>query len=493
MMLNAAPLNAAPINGVAFSGAITNVSVDAQGVGRASTNSTTLTVVVDPLGQTDVKMVGSRTAGVHVNPSGSGATNNVWAGVVSFVTVSSEGGGSPVEFVSGSSTTIVELLSFAQYGSLFEGGLSRVDVVDTGYGTPIGYSQTGALVDSEADGGPTIGVTATIEVLTTAAPFITGPATAIVEVDQFAAVSIKQAGFALVSVQGLDGKGFPLSGQTTAVEALTESGSMVGAGSEPVIEVTPVGFMSLAVGSTVEVPVRGEYAPSKVQVTGSFDSVINVTPEHPNNLLGWALSNVEALASGDFALPGGSLSTVEVIPKSIPSVRGLADSLAVNEVLGQFHGTASGGKETTVEVQSDSRGMILSRNHAPDFRTVYVPPKRKGIVFTGDDRSLKMAGEYEKQPREVVDYDFDLTDWFAGNNDDDFITQVKEVLIAPAGELVLGSDGTADIVLQGSPARRFKIWLSGGVDGGEYKVTALVKTNIGRVEEIDFTVRVEEQ
>lgn len=101
------------------------------------------------------------------------------------------------------------------------------------------------------------------------------------------------------------------------------------------------------------------------------------------------------------------------------------------------------------------------------------------------------VAERTKQPSEVVDYDLDLRDWFAGLGVD-FVQEASLESISPSGELEGGSDTNPEIVLVGSPARIVKVWVSGGNDGGEYLVTVKVTTNAGRVEEIDLRVFVEE-
>ena len=103
-----------------------------------------------------------------------------------------------------------------------------------------------------------------------------------------------------------------------------------------------------------------------------------------------------------------------------------------------------------------------------------------------------------KQPREVVDYDIDFREWFTalgldGNMMDDELSEIVNAFVTPPGELILGGDGLTPVSLIGEKPQIAKVWVSGGLDGGEYKVTVKFRTRIGRVEEVDFLVIVEEQ
>lgn len=101
-----------------------------------------------------------------------------------------------------------------------------------------------------------------------------------------------------------------------------------------------------------------------------------------------------------------------------------------------------------------------------------------------------MLAQLEKQPLEVVDYDFDMRDWFAGLGED-YITSA-EVEITPAGGLIAGSPDHPAYVLIGDVPRVIKVWVSGGLNGEEYHLTVRVTTNALRVEELDALIRVED-
>lgn len=98
---------------------------------------------------------------------------------------------------------------------------------------------------------------------------------------------------------------------------------------------------------------------------------------------------------------------------------------------------------------------------------------------------------FEKQPRDVLDFDVDMTDWFAGLGDD--IERV-DVSVRSALEdvptLVVGPEPHPAVVLLGDQPTRFKVWLGGGTDRTDYIVSCLVYTEADRRKEVEFKVRV---
>ena len=96
-----------------------------------------------------------------------------------------------------------------------------------------------------------------------------------------------------------------------------------------------------------------------------------------------------------------------------------------------------------------------------------------------------------KQPADVIDYDIHMEEWFRSMGND----QLDEVVFAgvfPDGELTLGTDEYPAVSLIGEVPKIAKVWVRGGVSGREYKITVRLKTRIGRVEEIDFIIIVED-
>jgi hypothetical protein len=78
-----------------------------------------------------------------------------------------------------------------------------------------------------------------------------------------------------------------------------------------------------------------------------------------------------------------------------------------------------------------------------------------------------------KDPGDVLDYVFDLSDALAGNDGDAIAT--IDVSIYP--------NNTGDLTLQSSSADgdQAVLWLAGGVAGTTYAVTVVVGTNSGRI------------
>lgn len=102
---------------------------------------------------------------------------------------------------------------------------------------------------------------------------------------------------------------------------------------------------------------------------------------------------------------------------------------------------------------------------------------------------------FEKQPGDVLDYDVDLTDWFKGIPGDDI--ESVEVSITSAAEspptLIAGPTPHPACVLLGASPKRFKIWLGGGQEFMDYKVTCRVLTEQDRVKEVEFKIKVRDR
>lgn len=94
--------------------------------------------------------------------------------------------------------------------------------------------------------------------------------------------------------------------------------------------------------------------------------------------------------------------------------------------------------------------------------------------------------KFRKQPNEVLDYSVIATDWLPAS---DTISGV-EVLIG-----VYSGSETSPTLIAGSTsvsADTVVIWLSGGTEQVDYKVTARITTTGGRVKEHEFRIQVRE-
>lgn len=107
---------------------------------------------------------------------------------------------------------------------------------------------------------------------------------------------------------------------------------------------------------------------------------------------------------------------------------------------------------------------------------------------------------FKKQPSEIVDYAIKMTDWFSPLDDSDYIASIavtsSPAFGAGAGDLQLGPGALPDTTLMADKSgldRIGKIWIGGGTDGTSYYVTAVITTDLGRVEEVDFKIKVKEE
>jgi hypothetical protein len=100
----------------------------------------------------------------------------------------------------------------------------------------------------------------------------------------------------------------------------------------------------------------------------------------------------------------------------------------------------------------------------------------------------------QKQPSEVYDYYVSGEDYFEEIEDADEIDTVvvtKDITTSP--DLEIGPGSFPDTVLVGDSPQDFKVWLGGGADGSTYKLTCLITTIVGRVEEFEFKLKVKEE
>jgi hypothetical protein len=95
---------------------------------------------------------------------------------------------------------------------------------------------------------------------------------------------------------------------------------------------------------------------------------------------------------------------------------------------------------------------------------------------------MPILEKFTKQPVEVQDYDLHFTDWLAALGD---------TAPGPAGAVAVADAGiTLDYFTLTDGV--VKVWLSGGADGIEYKVTVTLTTTGGRVKQDEISVKVKE-
>lgn len=99
--------------------------------------------------------------------------------------------------------------------------------------------------------------------------------------------------------------------------------------------------------------------------------------------------------------------------------------------------------------------------------------------------------KFKKQPSEILDYDVDMSEWF-NSIPNDQVSSVSIIISCETEEfptLVQAGPPHPDYTLMGADPVRFKLWLAGGTDYAEYKVTCRVTTQQDRLKEVDFLVR----
>lgn len=94
---------------------------------------------------------------------------------------------------------------------------------------------------------------------------------------------------------------------------------------------------------------------------------------------------------------------------------------------------------------------------------------------------MAILGTFTQQPHEVLDYDFDYSEWISTG---DII--VAAVATSDTG-LTLGST-----IIDPSTHKIIKQWISGGTDNNVYKVQIRATTAGGRVKEIEFKIKIRE-
>lgn len=84
---------------------------------------------------------------------------------------------------------------------------------------------------------------------------------------------------------------------------------------------------------------------------------------------------------------------------------------------------------------------------------------------------------FRKQPQDHLDYDIDLSDWLAGDDE-----VVSVMAAAPDG---------IELTQTSVEPSRVKLWVRGGASGQSYKFSPLILTK-SRVKEVDFLIIVAE-
>jgi len=90
-----------------------------------------------------------------------------------------------------------------------------------------------------------------------------------------------------------------------------------------------------------------------------------------------------------------------------------------------------------------------------------------------------------KQPREVKDYVIGYKEWLAEGDTVNDVNVVIECLNDPIDNALINDSVTL------SPDG-IKLWMSGGTHGNKYKLTLLVYTLGGRIDEIELIITIKD-
>lgn len=101
-----------------------------------------------------------------------------------------------------------------------------------------------------------------------------------------------------------------------------------------------------------------------------------------------------------------------------------------------------------------------------------------------------ILGTFYKQPAETLDYDIDFAEFLSDG--DTLVSQGTPPVPNPLNVVVSPSGLTLGLTFVIDSGTTIKQWVSGGVDGGKYKITITATSNAGRVKQVEFVVRVKE-
>lgn len=101
------------------------------------------------------------------------------------------------------------------------------------------------------------------------------------------------------------------------------------------------------------------------------------------------------------------------------------------------------------------------------------------VVPAEPSARVRVLAKFTKQPVEVIDYDFDFSEYLRSVND----VAVSHTAAVTTGLTVETSSLNKGVV---------KVFVSGGTDGETHKVTATVTTQGGRVKQADIQLKVKE-
>ena len=97
-----------------------------------------------------------------------------------------------------------------------------------------------------------------------------------------------------------------------------------------------------------------------------------------------------------------------------------------------------------------------------------------------------ILAKYEKQPAEVKDYDIDYSEWLIPA--EDTISSITTVVTSESEAApTLEVDYTQNTITVA------KLWVSGGTVGTQYKITVLMTSEGGRVDESELVFNIKDR
>ncbi len=93
---------------------------------------------------------------------------------------------------------------------------------------------------------------------------------------------------------------------------------------------------------------------------------------------------------------------------------------------------------------------------------------------------------YEKQPAEYKDYDIDYSQW---------LTPADDVINAVTATVTSTTEATPTLVVDliQSTVYIAKLWVEGGTAGTKYKITVLMTTDGGRIDESELIFNIKDR
>ena len=103
--------------------------------------------------------------------------------------------------------------------------------------------------------------------------------------------------------------------------------------------------------------------------------------------------------------------------------------------------------------------------------------------------TMAILQTFTKQPADVQDYDIDFREWLAGLSD----TAPGPASSTPGANcLAVTADAGITIDFYTLAGGVVKVWLSGGISGTTYKISATLTTTGGRTKQDEIKVKVKE-